>query len=76
MEDYRTTVLNYLNRQIERAEKEGLNGIDLFNETGYTKWNELDKISDDEINERAAKMQWFLEGMDGWLAKRLQKAGK
>lgn len=74
--DYRKLVLDNLERQIERAEKAGISGKGLFNETGYFKWNQLDKLSEDEIQTRAAQMQWFLDGMDGWLAGRLKKEGK
>ena len=65
--------IDYLDQQIERAERMGVNGKGLFNETGYRKWNELHNISAKEINERAINMAWFLDGMDGWLAKRLAK---
>lgn len=69
----RDFAMDYLEQQINRAERMGISGIGLFNETGYYKWDKVRNIPTKEINERAITMAWFLDGMDGWLAKRLAK---
>ena len=72
-DDSRSNALLYIGEKINQANAYGIDGVALFNETGYYKLNLIGELSTDELNQRGQSMRWFLEGMDGWLAKRLAK---